>query len=148
MNTIKPKNFDSNKLINPDIIEEEYTEDEDMEDENIEDGFDEETYEIINRSRMKNINIEDKIIFQKKTFEKHIQKPKKSMSLQEFTKITQSETKVINKFTSSRVESKKKKDDIPKRQFNPRKPPYNFIRKVSREKNIKIDNFLEFPELK
>ena len=73
------------------------------------------------------------------------------MSLQEFTKITQSESKPpIKKFTSNRVESKKKPNDTPiiKRQFNPKKPPYNFIRSVNFNNIPELSNMNEFPELK
>ena len=153
----KPKNFDSNKLINPDIeVDEDLEEEEELIDETI-DEMDDETLEIINRIRMKNIN-NDNLFFQEKPETKSSNKAskkgskkssKKTLSLQEFTKITPSESKpVIKKFTSTRVESKKKPNEtFVKRQFNPRKPPYNFNRSVVRENIIELNNKKEFPEL-
>jgi hypothetical protein len=139
------KNFNSNKLINPDIVIDEIYSDEELIDETI-DEMDDETIEIINRIRNKNINRKEEEIQEKpKIIKKKLSKKslKKTMSLQEFTKVTPTES--IKKFTSSRVESKRKQND--KRQFNPRKPPYNFIKNT----NInppKLNNINEFPELK
>ena len=159
----KPKSFDSNKLINPDIEEEE-DDDEELIDETI-DELDDETIEIINRIRMKNINRDDTELdyFQEKPkslkkeadglSKKSSKKTKKVLSLQEFTKVTQTESKPpVKKFTSNRVEHKKKQNDtnivITKRQFNPRKPPYNFNRKITADIIPELNNINEFPELK
>jgi len=152
----KPKNFDSNKLINPDIIEELDEDDED--DENIDnenDEIDEETRQMLYKLSMK----QPKSLFNIQNIEKtpkieHTKKvhKSKSMSLQDFIKNTQSSTNPeITKFTSTRVESKKKQNDntfISKRQFNPRKPPYNFTRKTNNESIQNFINSNEFPELK
>jgi hypothetical protein len=161
----KPKNFDSNKLINPDIEvdDEEYDDEDDQIDENINE-MDDETIEILNRIRMKNINMEDKVLeyFQEKpetlknrdtTIKKTSKKTKKNMSLQEFTKSVKSESnQPIKKFTSNRVDQKKQRNDINivtnKRQFNPRKQPYNFNRKMNVTNIIELSNKSEFPELK
>ena len=74
------------------------------------------------------------------------------MSLQEFVKIKQEPiNNAPKRFTSNRVENKKKQYDeilMPKRQFNPRKPPFNFIRKSNVINIPKYNNFSEFPELK
>jgi hypothetical protein len=155
----KPKNFDSNKLINPDIEEDSF--DEDADDEMEDEEMDDETKQIINKMRMKYINMEDKefiaipskTISTKKIIDKIDKKiSKKNMSLQDFVKITPSESKpIIKKFTSNRIENKKKQTNdilIPKRQFNPRKPPFNFIRKENKIENIQYNSSSEFPELK
>ena len=58
---------------------------------------------------------------------------------------------LIKKFTSNRVETKKKNDNINitiKRHFNPRKPPYNFNRKNIIIDIPQINNIKQFPELK
>jgi len=152
------KSFESNKLINPDIIEENI-DDEEEDDDGETSEMDDETLEIINRIRLKKSNNEDTSTFKEsnKKFDdsanKVIKKTKvkKSMSLQEFSKIAESESKpVIKRFTSNRVEHKKKQNDIviSKRQFNPRKPPYNFIRKSKIVDSLQFNNIQEFPELK
>jgi hypothetical protein len=63
-----------------------------------------------------------------------------SLSLQNFTKKVDNENK---KFVSKRVSDKKPK--VVRRGFNPRLPPYNFVRK---EKNKElVINDEEFPSL-
>lgn len=147
--------FVNNKLINPDIIEEDLEDEE--EEENIEedlDLMDDETLEIINRIRLKNINNENNLFkepeIKKKSSKKASKKTsKKNMSLQEFSKTCEPEKPGIKRFTSNRVEHKKK-SDVPavlKRQFNPRKPPYNFHRKNKIE-TPQLNNIQEFPELR
>jgi hypothetical protein len=152
------KSFESNKLINPDIIEDE------IEDEEEDDGetseMDDETLEIINRVRLKKSNNKDNNFFKvensnpEEPINKVIKKikEKKSMSLQEFSKIANIESKPeIKKFSSNRVENKKKLYDntsIVKREFNPRKPPYNFIRKSYIINSPQINDIKDFPNLK
>ncbi len=148
--------FVNNKLINPDIIEE--PDEEEIDEENIEedlDLMDDETLEIINRIRLKNINNENNLFkepeIKKKSSKKASKKSsKKNMSLQEFSKTCEPEKPSIKRFTSTRVEHKKKSDNVTsviKRQFNPRKPPYSFHRKNNIE-ILQLNNFQEFPELK
>ena len=154
-NNILPKNFDSNKLINPDIVLED-EEEEDEIDETI-DEMDDETLEIINRMRSKKINSDQSTFFEDKPkniksdkVEKSSKKEKKKLSLQELNKVIEEDTKpTIKRFTSKRVEDKKSHNDpiFPKRQFNPKKPPYNFIRKVSTTIIPNYNNNQEFPEL-
>lgn len=155
---INKKSFESNKLINPDIeedLEEDLEEDEEGSD------LDDETLEIINRVRLKKLNDPNYKMFKDTNENKPEEsiskinkktKVKKSMSLQEFSKITDSESKPVNKrFTSNRVEHKKKQYDntsITKRQFNPRKPPYNFIRKSNINNSPQLNDIQEFPNLK
>jgi hypothetical protein len=85
---------------------------------------------------------------QKKTVVKD--KAVKHFSLLDFNKKTDKEQKdkMPKKFTSKRVDTKKKKNDneenIPKRKFNPRLPPYNF---VNRQKSVQTINIEDFPEL-
>lgn len=151
--------FESNKLINPDM--EEDLEEDLEEDEQEGSDMDDETLEIINRVRLKKLNDPNYKMFKDTNDDKPEDsipklnkktKAKKSMSLQEFSKITESESKPINKrFTSNRVEHKKKQYDntlITKRQFNPRKPPYNFIRKSNIPNSPQLNNINEFPDLK
>lgn len=160
-NNILPKSFESNKLINPEIIiEEEEDEDEDNIEDEI-DEMDEETLEIINRIRLKKLESDNSPIFLEKKLnnlkensekiKKTPKKENKKISFQEFSKSIESENKTIKKFTSSRVENKKNQYDntlIPKRHFNPRKPPYNFTRKVSITNVLEYNNVQEFPQLK
>jgi len=162
INDISKKNsFENNKLINPDIEVEEDDEEEGEDEEPLDevgDEIDEETLEIINRIRFKNINNEQSLILKKSdiAIKKEIinKKPKKNnknMSLQEFSKICEPEKPTIKKFISNRVEDKKKNDNfttILKRQFNPRKPPFNFHRKNKIIDTPQLNNIQEFPELK
>ena len=155
-----PKSFDSNKLINPDIIIED-EEEENIEDEN--DEMDDETLEIINRVRLKKINLEESTIFldnkpkniKESKVKKTLTKANKKISFKEFTKSIEVDNKQnITKFTSKRVEDKKNQSLelsntlIPKRQFNPRKPTYNFTRKINTPNINDYNNIQEFPQLK
>jgi len=157
---ILPKNFDSNKLINPDIVLEEEDEDEEEEIDETIDEMDDETLEIINRMRSKKINSDQSNFFEDKPknikesnavkVEKSSKKEKKKLSLQELNKVIKEDNKpTIKKFTSKRVEDKKSHNDpiFPKRQFNPKKPPYNFTRKVSSTIIPNYNNTQEFPGL-
>jgi hypothetical protein len=156
-----PIGFASNKLINPDII----VDDEEIDDEDDTlDELDDETLEIINQIRSKRINLEASTIFlenkpvikkNNEIIKKSQKKEKNKLTLQEFSKNIESESKpTIKKFTSKRVEHKKNQfidlSDtlIPKRQFNPRKPIYFFKRKVSTTNIPEYNNIQEFPQLK
>ena len=75
------------------------------------------------------------------------------MSIIDFNKKIEEKKTKIKKFTSKRVDDKKKQLGIeesikPKRTFNPRKPPYNFV-KTHDIKIINLDlaNTDEFPSL-
>lgn len=156
----KPKNFDANKLINPDIIiEEEDEEEEERFDETI-DEMDDETLEIINRIRLKKMNLDDDRIFKEEPPKSIIKKTKKEpkenkkISYMEFAKIVEAESKPeVKKFSSKRAENKRNQlfgvsnSSIPKRHFNPRKPPYNFTRKNTND-TLPDYNIQEFPQLK
>jgi hypothetical protein len=156
--TNKPKSFESNKLINPDIIEDDL---EDEEEENYEeeiDEIDEDTRSILYKISMKekssslNFKSTESIQPQKEHKKKSVQKSK-NMSLQDFIKTIPTENiPVVKKFTSNRVEHKKKHDDSDnttlKRQFSPRKPPFNFTRKTNNGELPQINNINEFPALK
>lgn len=144
--------FENNKLINPDIIEDDESEYDDDDIENSVLELDDESLEIINKFRNKDINT----IFKEFTINTNkvnkVRKQKKSLSLQDFNKTYESEKKLENtKFISKRVKNKKNelKIDIleEKRHFNPRKPPYNFIRKNISNNIPEFKNIKEFPKL-
>jgi hypothetical protein len=106
----------------------------------------------------KNNKTEESIIFKKPDIikkesinKKSKIKNNKNMSLQEFSKTFESDKTIIKKFTSNRVENKKKTDNTPifiKRQFNPKKPPFNFLRKNKTIETPQLNNIQEFPNLK
>ena len=131
-------------IIPPEEIEEE---------ENIEDDIDEideDTLLLLHKLRIKKQNINTNIeISPNKPKVINIndkkKKEKKSITLQEFTKMIPDEEMKTSKFISSRVESKRKQNNnIVKRHFNPRKPPFVFIR----NNNITfINNVSDFPDL-
>ena len=160
MDQQKPKSFDANKLINPDIIIEEDNDEDDEEqiDDTI-DEMDDETLEIINKIRFKKLNLDNDPFLKdtppKSTIKKIKKEPKenKKISFLEFTKIVDADSKPeVKKFCSKRVENKKNQNAysdnlMPRRQFNPRKPPYNFTRKNINEV-LPDYNIKEFPQLK
>ena len=81
-------------------------------------------------------------------------KSKVTLSLNEFTSKIEQELmeNQPKKFVSKRADDKRKilgiDDNIIKRTFNPRKPPYNFInRKVNNITEVDLDNKLDFPSL-
>lgn len=81
-------------------------------------------------------------------------KPKKTISLNDFNKkVEQDEqAKKPKKFISKRVQDKKKlngdeNDSKPKRNFNPRFPPYNFVHNKQKQNTIQF-NPADFPSLK
>lgn len=76
------------------------------------------------------INKEEKIIKQTKIKTK---KSKNTFSLSEFNKKLEEDNKQTKKFISKRAEEKKKQlgivnENIVKRDFNPRLPPYNLVK--------------------
>ena len=153
--TIILENDDLNKNIDKfgNTIDESIISPEEIEEENIEDDIDEideDTLLLLHKLRMKkqdiNTNIEispnkPKVI----NINDKKKKEKKSITLQEFTKMIPDEEMKTSKFISSRVESKRKQNNnIVKRHFNPRKPPFVFIR----NNNITfINNVSDFPDL-
>lgn len=158
----KSKNFENNKLINPDFSEDEISDEE----YNIEEPtyeLNNEELEIINKVRNRNMQIDDTLIINKnnkintkintKVNTTKVIKPNKTLTLQEFIKTIQPENNTTNKkFSSNRVENKKKEFQTnnltSKRHFNPRKPPYNFSRKTINNNIPEFKNIQEFPELK
>jgi HD superfamily phosphohydrolase len=77
---------------------------------------------------------------------------KNIITLGEFNKKIEKEieAKKPKKFISKRVQEKKKDleiENLPKRQFNPRLPPYTFVFKKSLNTNIDINNNNDFPTL-
>jgi hypothetical protein len=90
----------------------------------------------------------------KKVYKQKNNRVKTSMTLKEFAqKIAANETVNKPKFISKRVKEKKDlgiiKQNIPKRTFNPRLPPYNHIYKVNKNTDlINFNNNKDFPVLK
>lgn len=154
----KSKNFENNKLINPDFSEDEISDEE----YNIEEAcyeLNDEELEIINKVRNRNMQMDETLIFNNnnnkinKVNTPKVVKQKKTLSLQDFIKTIQPENNTTTrKFSSNRVENKKKEFQTnnltSKRHFNPRKPPYNFSRKTINNNIPEFKNIQEFPELK
>jgi hypothetical protein len=124
------------------------------------DSLDEETRRIIYQSISRNMNWDDLTYNVKKEPVKKKQsstdkpmKTKNVLSLGQFVQKIDIEekTKQPKKFVSKRVEEKRKQfgvseDTKPKRSFNPRMPPYNFVHgKKEPEKPINFSNNLDFP---
>lgn len=153
--TIKPAEnyFSDDEIIEQNSDDKEYESDE---------SIDEETINVIHQAILKN-SLNDfsnsfkesepnnkKIINTKQIKNKH------SFSLEEFNKKIEKEekSKQPKKFVSKRAEDRKKtygfNDDFkPRRQFNPRYPPYNFVhKKKDLNEKININNTTEFPSLK
>ena len=157
----------NNKLKDDEIDEEDAVEDDDEEDD--EDEELEEIEEIDEETR----NILFKAINNNKTFDfgdiddnkniKNIKdkktkpnKENKTLSLEAFTRsVNSNKTKgSTKKFVSKRADDKKKELGMdenvgPKRQFNARLPPYNYVHNnVFNIRDIKLDSNKEFPSLK
>lgn len=124
-------------------------------------SIDEETRRIIYQATMKNINNLDTIYKEiEKGTVKEVkpiitkEKDKNSLSLSEFSKKVEDEinSKKPKKFVSKRVEDKKKslgvEENVYKRQFNPRLPPYNFVNRKVETKQVNINDIKEFPQIK
>jgi hypothetical protein len=124
------------------------------------DSLDEETKRIIFKSANKNIdwnefstqklnnNLKESPQYEKPT------KPKNVLTLGEFIqKVSNTEKKnQPKKFVSRRAEDKKKQtggiqDTRPRRSFNPRLPPYNFVHKKTAAPVINTTNQSDFPQL-
>jgi hypothetical protein len=83
------------------------------------------------------------------------EKPKNILTLNEFSKKMEEEVKnnMPKKFISKRADTKRKELGIeeekePKRSFNPRKPPYNFVfNKTYNMNEVDVNNTEEFPTL-
>lgn len=133
---------------------EEYQDEEQSEESD--DGFDEHTRQIIFQAISSNDQEYNFNNIQSKPTKNKTKKTKGSMSLEQFNKKIEEE-RIANqpkKFTSKRVEEKKKtsgfvSNDKPKRNFNPRLPPYNFVhKKQETNKSVNISNINDFPSLK
>lgn len=124
------------------------------------DSMDEETRRIIYQSISRNMN--DLTLYVKKEHAKKKQpstdKPKKTknfLSLSQFVQKIDAEEKAKQpkKFVSKRVEEKRKQfrvseDTKPKRSFNPRMPPYNFVHgKKEAHQPVNFSNEIDFPSL-
>lgn len=122
-------------------------------------SMDEETRNII-FNKVSNINydlIQYPTTVKTKNKDKSKSKGKdKHISLIDFNKKIEEDakSKITKKFTSKRVNDKKKSlgitEELPKRSFNPRLPPYNFVHNVhdrKLEENVNINNTEEFPTL-
>lgn len=129
------------------------------------DSLDEETRRIIYQSISKNMNWENLTLEVKKEPVKKklastdktekAKKTKNVLSLSEFIRKIDSEEKAKQpkKFVSKRVEEKRKQfgvseDTKPRRSFNPRMPPYNFVHGKKEESQSVNFNELDFPSLK
>jgi hypothetical protein len=121
-------------------------------------SMDEETRNII-FNKISNINYEmnqESPINESKKKIKNKEKNTKQLSLIDFNKkiADESKNKQTKKFISKRVNDKKKVlgivEELPKRTFNPRLPPYNFVHNINDrkvEENININNNEAFPTL-
>jgi hydroxylamine reductase (hybrid-cluster protein) len=116
----------------------------DLEEHDIEDGYetdsslDDESKQILYKAAMKkevsNNFIDKDQSKDNKQLKVKTKKNKNTFSLSEFNKKLEEENKMIKKFVSKRAEEKKKQlglieENIPKRNFNPRLPPYNLVHK-------------------
>ncbi len=98
---------------------------------------------------------EDKLNIKKEKKHNKIEKKGKSIfNLSEFNKKLEEEEKAKKpkKFVSKRADDKKKQLGIeenvgPKRSFNPRKPPYNFVKSHDRKEMAPELNANDFPSL-
>lgn len=145
-----------------DIIEEEQL------DEESDDSMDDYTRQIIREATIRNLermeneykNMERVQKVKKPLKTDQPDQPKKNkkqsqvLSLGEFTKKIDAEMEASKpkKFVSKRVEDKKKvmglDNNVVKRNFNPRLPPYNFVQHNKQNQNsVNIDSKEEFPSL-
>ncbi len=98
---------------------------------------------------------EDKLNMKKEKKQNKIEKKGKTIfNLSEFNKKMEEEEKAKKpkKFVSKRADEKKKllgidEDVGPKRSFNPRKPPYNFVKSHDRKEMAPELNPNDFPSL-
>jgi hypothetical protein len=112
---------------------------------------------MVEAANNKNITFDFSVKTDKKSFPKigKVSKVSKNVfSLGEFTKKIDEEVKLSQpkKFISKRADTKRKElgldNEIIKRTFNARKPPYNFIARVNNINNdINISNNMDFPSL-
>ena len=159
-NNLKHESEDEELEKEDEEVEEEELEEEELEElEEIEE-IDKETRGIIFRAMNKTFDFGE--IDDNKNIKNKKSKPKKennTLSLEAFTRVinnnqsnkTKDSTK---KFVSKRADDKKKELGMdenvgPKRQFNARLPPYNYIHNDAFNiKDIKLDSNKEFPLLK
>lgn len=170
MNNTTKTNMTKNDYFSDDEPEENELDDENLDAES-DDSMDEETKRIIweasrrNYEKMEQDRVREQEIMMNKLLNTKItkenvpeiksnnSKPKKSISLNDFNKKVEQEelAKKPKKFVSKRVMDKKKQSGVetevkPKRQFNPRLPPFNFVRKQKQDK-VQL-NSVDFPSLK
>lgn len=167
-NKINTNYFSDDEINKKDENEDEY-EDENEDKNSIEsdDSMDNETRQIVYQSLNRNIKYDDIIyktnqedetttIIQKQCSRNKSNKTKNILSLNEFIQKVNIDEKAKNpnKFISKRMEEKKKQFGInkeikPKRSFNPRMPPYNFVHgKKEIQQFVNFSNNQEFPSLK
>ena len=100
---------------------------------------------------------EDKINSKKEKKQNKLEKKGKTVfNLADFNKKLEEEEKAKKpkKFTSKRADEKRKQLGLdeetgPKRSFNPRKPPYNFVKSHDRKEMVpELINANDFPSLK
>lgn len=155
----KKNNFNNNDYFSDDEVEEQVT-NYDIEDDNESDNeVDEETRRIINETINKKTQWEEitHVTKQKSNNKKQpvSNKAKSVFSLGEFVQKVEIDEKAKQpkKFMSKRVEEKRKQtgpiiEVKPKRSFNPRLPPYNFVyNKTVTQQLIDFSNTTDFPSL-
>lgn len=139
---------DDDQVIDEPTDEEEYLDEED--------SLDEETRQLIYNTAFKNIDYENlsvKEVTNKAPAKRPDTKGLNKLSLIDFTKKVDDDEKSRKpkKFVSQRREDKKKElgvsNDIPKRHFNPRMTPYNFINRQNKNSKVNLNNTDEFPIL-
>ncbi len=104
---------------------------------------------------IKNSKPKKEKVEQKQEQKSQTKKQSQVLSLGDFNKKVDAEleAKKPKKFVSKRVEDKKKlsgidDSNVPKRQFNPRFPPYNFVHhKNKQSNNVNLNNTDDFPSL-
>ena len=145
--TINDYFSDDDQVIDKPNETEEYSEEE---------SLDEETRQLIYRSALKNIDYEIVSVKESTNKIKTKRPDTKSLnklSLIDFTKkvVEDEKSRKPKRFVSHRREDKKKElgltNDMPKRQFNPRKPPYNFVNRQNKNSKLNLSNMEEFPSL-
>ena len=146
--TINDYFSDDDQVIDEPNDAEEYSEEED--------SLDEETRQLIYKSAFKNIDYENVSVKEStnktKTKRPDTKGPNK-LSLIDFAKKVDEDEKnrKPKRFVSQRREDKKKElgltNDMPKRHFNPRMPPYNFVNRQNKNSKLNLNNTEEFPAL-
>ena len=113
------------------------------------------TNELNQLAQMEKKQKEDKLNMKKEKKQNKLEKKGKTVfNLADFNKKLEEEEKAKKpkKFTSKRADEKRKQlgldEDVgPKRSFNPRKPPYNFVKSHDRKEMAPELNPNDFPSL-